>query len=191
MIREQIILEIARGKKVLDVGSVGQSDIYCQWEELKKHASSLVGVDLPESVDTLTKEFDLSESGYSHAKDPNIVYGNMETVELGETFDVIVAGDVIEHTSNQGLFLDNIRRHLADDGQLVITTPNAKWPTVFLKPNVTHTLWHDIYTLKTLLTRHGFKINYWRYYFGNKPHYNWLLRLLLWRQSILLIAKKA
>ena len=46
MIREQIILEIAVEKKVLDVGSVGQSDIYCQWEELKKHASSLVGVDL-------------------------------------------------------------------------------------------------------------------------------------------------
>ena len=107
------------------------------------------------------------------------------------TFDVVVAGDVIEHVYNQGLFLNNIHKHLNDEGKLIITTPNAKWPTVILKPNPTHTLWHDRFTLEYILKEHGFKIDKFLYYYGNKKNYNLVARLLTMRQSICVICSKA
>jgi 2-polyprenyl-3-methyl-5-hydroxy-6-metoxy-1,4-benzoquinol methylase len=112
----------------------------------------------------------------------------METHQLGETFEVIVAGDVIEHMSNPGLFLDNCRRHLEPGGQLILTTPNAKWPTVFLRPNPTHALWHDHYTLRHLLERHHYHVTLLRTYPGNKPHYSLPKRCLAWHQGLLAIA---
>ena len=41
-------------------------------------------------------------------------------------FDLISAIEVIEHLDNLGLFLDNVRRHLADGGYCLITTPNVE-----------------------------------------------------------------
>lgn len=190
MIREKIILEYAKDKEVLDIGSVGQSDIYCLWNLMKPVTKELMGVDLPESVDTLKRSFNVEPEGYEHSNDPNIVFGNMETISLNKKFDLVVAGYVIEHTSNQGLFLDNIHKHLKDNGKLILTTPNAKWPTVFLRPNITHTMWHDIHTLTALLERHQFRIETWKYYFGNKPNYPILLLPFLLRQQILIIASK-
>ena len=187
--REEVIIDLIRGKRVLDVGSLGQSDEYCMWRTIARYAGYAKGIDLPDGVQVLTDKFKVKDEGYRHREDPRIVYGNMETIDLGERFDIVVAGDVIEHVSNQGLFLENIKKHLQPKGNLVITTPNAKWPTVFLRPNVTHTLWHDIYTLKNLLARHGFKVRYWRYYIGNKPRYNFLKTIAAWRQQILVVAE--
>lgn len=189
MIREELILDLVKNKSVLDIGSVGQSDKYCLWDLLTERVDDLQGVDLPDSLDTVSDRFNLNSQDIEHSTDPRITYGNMEVVDLGRKFDVIVAGDVIEHVSNQGLFLDNIRKHLNSDGRLIITTPNAKWPTVFLKPNVTHTFWHDIFTLKCILTRHGFFVEDFRFYYGNKPRYNCLIRPLVWRQAIFCVAK--
>lgn len=191
MVREKIIVDLIRGKRVLDVGSLGQSDEYCLWNIVAKYAGYAKGVDLPEGVSVLTETFDTRKEGCHHGLDRRIVYGNMETIDLGERFDVVVAGDVIEHVSNQGLFLDNIKKHLQPNAKLVLTTPNAKWPTVMFRPNITHALWHDIYTLKAILSRHGFSIECWRYYVGNKPHYNLLKKILAWRQQILVIANCA
>lgn len=184
MIREKIIAEYVKGKDVLDIGSIGQSDEYLLWNEIKIFSRTLIGVDLPNSIDTAKKKFGVS---VFRNENDNIVYGNMESINLNLKFDVVIAGDVIEHVSNPGLFLENIKRHLRQDGHLVITTPNAKWPTILFRPNSTHVLWHDIYTLRTLLKRHGFKINYFRYYYGNKPNYPVPLKILLLRQSILAI----
>lgn len=186
MLREAIILRYVSGKDVLDIGSVGQdldpatravitktdgnSQKYYLWNLLKAHARSLVGIDL-----------EAPPSG-------EIVRGNMETYSFGKQFDVAVAGDVLEHVSNQGLFLENIHRHLKPDGYLIVSTPNAKWWTVFLKPNETHTLWHDRFTLGEALRRTNFKIIEFHYYPGNKPHYPLWKRILAWRQGMCVVA---
>ena len=185
MIREQIIKELVKGKDVLDIGSFGQTDSYSLWNMYPDfEVRSLTGID----IEGLTFE----NQKLFRTKAPNtsyqIVTGNMETYSFNRQFDVIVAGDVIEHVENQGLFLLNIKRHLREDGKFILTTPNAKWPTVFLKPNPTHTLWHDIYTLERILSLTGFKIDYYRYYFGNKKRYNTLQKLLTIRQSIIIVA---
>ena len=190
MRREDWLLPLIQGKHVLDIGSLGQSAAYCLWDFLAKHSATLTGVDLPGAEQTARTLLRVAPEGLRHKNDHRIVYGNMETLDLGETYDVAVAGDVIEHVSNQGLFLDNIRRHLHPAGRLVLTTPNAKWLTVFLKPNLTHVLWHDTHTLRQLMERHGFSMETLRYYPGNKPDYPTLLRPLLARQQLFVVATR-
>ncbi len=189
MIREEIILSYLEGKDILDIGSIGQdmdffsrellnvkesgrSDKYYLWDRMKMKARSLTGIDT---------EPPQAES---------IVQGNMETYDFKRQFDLVVAGDVLEHVDNQGLFLRNIHRHLREEGLLILTTPNAKWPTVMLKPNPTHTLWHDRYTLDEILSRCGFDMIRFLYYYGNKPYYNWVKRVLTLRQQMLVVCRK-
>lgn len=50
---------------------------------------------------------------------------HLEDVELNQQFDVILAGEMIEHLSNPGLFLRGIKRFMRPDSTLVITTVNA------------------------------------------------------------------
>ncbi|CAG1023174.1 hypothetical protein MTYM_02247 [Methylococcales bacterium] len=188
MIREAIIKDLIRDKDVLDIGSVGQSDEYSLWKLYQdSNLKSLTGIDLPNAKNVAKEEFHLNNMN----NDTRIVFGNMETHQFGHGFDVIVAGDVIEHVENQGHFLRNIWRHLNDDGKLILTTPNAKWPTVFFKPNITHTFWHDKYTLARISELTGFEIEFFRYYYGNKPSYPFALRPLLLRQSLLVICRKS
>lgn len=187
MIREEIILKRIKNKHILDIGSLGQTDSYSLWRLYKNsNLKSLTGIDLPSAEINAKEQFKVEHIPH----DTRIVEGNMENFEFNRKFDVVVAGDVIEHVSNQGLFLQNIHRHLYDDGELIITTPNAKWPTVFLRPNPTHTLWHDIYTLERILSLSGFKITYKKFYYGNKKNYYFFLKPLIYKQGLLVICKK-
>ncbi len=171
MIRENIIKKLVAGKDVLDVGGVGQTSAYCLWNEIKSSARNLTGIDI------------------SSSNNPDIALGNMENYDFKRKFEVIILGDVLEHVDNQGLLLDNVRKHLKSDGLLIITTPNAKWPTVFKTTNPTHTLWHDHSTLSVILARHGFTIINFKYYYGNKLDYNIFLRPLILRQGMLVVCK--
>ncbi|MDP2929458.1 MAG: class I SAM-dependent methyltransferase [Candidatus Omnitrophota bacterium] len=169
MIREEIIGRYAAGKDVLDVGGVGQNAEYNLWRELKLCAKSLTGIDIMPS------------------NDKDIVTGNMETYSFGRKFDVIILGDVIEHVDNQGLLLDNSKKHLRPDGVLIVTTPNAKWFSVFKRTNPTHLLWHEKSTLTAILKKHGFRMTYFKYYYGNKMDYFFALRPFIARQSMLAV----
>ena len=172
MIREEIIKGYVKGKDVLDVGTVGQTSKYNLWSEIKPIAEKLTGIDIEPS------------------DNKNIIQGNMETYSFGKKFDVVVLGDIIEHVNNQGLLLENVYKHLKDDGVLIITTPNAKWPTVFRAANSTHTLWHDKSTLEVVLKRYSFRIKEFKYYCGNKKNYNVLFKILASRQQMLAICEK-
>lgn len=81
-------------------------------------------------------------------------------------FDSIWALDLIEHLSNQGLFLDCIHKHLKDNGYLIITTPNCynlfniaeKITKYEPTTNMQHTCYHNHRTIRQLLERHSFDI---------------------------------
>jgi 2-polyprenyl-3-methyl-5-hydroxy-6-metoxy-1,4-benzoquinol methylase len=49
----------------------------------------------------------------------------LDEVPLDKTFDVIVAGEMIEHLNNPGLFLQGIQRFMNAETRLIITTINA------------------------------------------------------------------
>ena len=55
----------------------------------------------------------------------NVVSADATHFDLQQKFDAIVAGELIEHLSNPGLFLDCSSRHLQNNGLLILTTPNA------------------------------------------------------------------
>lgn len=43
----------------------------------------------------------------------------------GHKFDVVIAGEIIEHVFDTDLFLEKIRKLLKDNGTLILTTPNV------------------------------------------------------------------
>ena len=157
--REQIIKKYIINKDILDIGCVSnQKEGAFRFGRLHrflvKHSNKVKGMDIDkEGIKALKK------------KNYDIVYGDAETFKLKHKFEVIVAGELIEHLSNQGLFLDSCNAHLKKDGLLIITTPNPyfflKTVTDFvnmLKINEQHTLLHHEITLRQILERHGFKV---------------------------------
>jgi len=189
MTREKIILDLIEGKDVLDIGSVGQTNTYNLFQLYpSKPFKSLTGIDLPEAEEIVKDSFDIDY--LKENRDVSIVSGNMEDYTFNKQFDIIVAGDVLEHVENQGLFLKNIRKHLRDGGKFVLTTPNAKALSIVFKPNPTHTLWHDKFTLRRILEMSGFKIEIEKYYFGNKKHYPFYMKPLVYRQGLIFICSK-
>jgi 2-polyprenyl-3-methyl-5-hydroxy-6-metoxy-1,4-benzoquinol methylase len=117
--RSSFIAEIARGKRVLDIGCVNHSLSTRQaghWLHglLRGQAAYLVGLDCEkEPVECLKQE------GY------NVVCADATDFKLEEQFDLVVAGEIIEHLTCPGKLLDCVKRHLAPGGKLILTCPNA------------------------------------------------------------------
>lgn len=87
--------------------------------------------------------------------------------ELADTrWDFIVAGDVVEHMNNPGLFFESARRLLKDDGTLIVTVPSAFSVKRFFWLLLTgqeqvhpdHTAYFSEATLTRIGERNGFKI---------------------------------
>lgn len=165
-----------KGKMVLDIGCVdarpnGQKKYISTGLHLflKEHASELLGIDIDKSGIKQMKE-----DGY------NVMAADTEKMNLGRQFDCIVAGEIIEHLSNPGLFLENIRNHLIADGILIITTSNAFGINNFfrilkknrIKVHAEHTCWYDPTTLTQLLRRYSFEAE--KIFFANKS--KWYLK---------------
>lgn len=93
------------------------------------------------------------------------VFGDAQDMNLGQTFDVVFAGELIEHLVDFKGFFDSIRRHLEPSGIVVLTTPNAFGFTNFIyrlgrKPapiNPYHTCWFCEDTMRTMLKRCDFE----------------------------------
>ena len=139
-----LILRYARDKEILDIGSCGNQGEEVKtktlFSNLKKVAKSATGLDIESNT-------------------PEIIKGNAETIKLKKKFDLVTAGDVIEHIHNPGLFLDNMHAHLKENGLLLLVTPNTKSPAyLFFKGNAYHTCWYCQHTLKYLVEQHGFKV---------------------------------
>src|SRR5688572_23739558 len=112
--RDDAIIDMARSRKVLHLGCVGNTDPEVSDSDRVRLAkkslhwslsqiATVVGVDHGEATVNQYRNLGIFT---------NIVVGNVERLyelEINETFDVIVAGDVIEHISNPGLMLEGIK----------------------------------------------------------------------------------
>lgn len=165
---------------VLDIGFYGQGTgpEREDWVHhlLQRRAKEVWGIDLEYDETT----FPSSLGRYARA--------NAESFSLGRTFDVIFAGDVIEHLSNPGQFLDAARGHLAPGGRLILTTPNTfnlfnltekltkDEPTV----NPDHTFYFNRKTLGVLLGKNGWKVDSvgYLYTLGALHEESWKKKLL-------------
>jgi SAM-dependent methyltransferase len=158
-----IVIPLVRDKSVLDAGSIGHSysgrDAYKTWNFgiLSQHASKIKGFDiLAEDVEQARRD------GY------DIEVGDAESYLTEDCYDVVFVGDLIEHLSNPGLFLECCHRNLAEGGRLVIATPNtysfAKLARVALRRtneppvNPEHVCYYTPLTLEQAVIRHGFRL---------------------------------
>lgn len=152
---EAIVESVATTDTVLDVGCVAhsatleQSDLWLHGR-LEQKAGEVLGIDYAE--DEIEK---LRERGY------NVKTADAESFELGEQYDKVVAGEIIEHLPNPGQFLRNAREHLKDEGTLILSTPNP-WTidrisgailVGGISPNPDHVCWYDKSTIETQLEK--------------------------------------
>ncbi|MDD5331748.1 MAG: class I SAM-dependent methyltransferase [Candidatus Nanoarchaeia archaeon] len=102
---------IGKGKKVLDVGCY---DGYIS-NKIKDLGNVVIGMEI-------------SKEGVKLAKERGIdcFFGDVEGKFpfKDQEFDVVFAGEIIEHVFDTDLFLSEIKRVLKKDGFLVLTTPN-------------------------------------------------------------------
>lgn len=154
--RTEWIAKQVGGKEVLDVGVCGhiwKNDLnwlHSEWLHftVEKEAKTVVGIDIYKEGIRKAREL-----GF------NIIYGNAEVYISDKKFDIVLAGDVIEHLNNPGLFLNCVKKNLKKNGKLILTTTNTRHPNEWLtmkayRPD--HVQLYNAPTIENLLRRHGF-----------------------------------
>lgn len=145
------------GASVLNLGAVGGGMEQPDWihRRIDEISSRTVGVDIHEPGIERAVElgFDMR-------------YGDVTNLDLGdETFDVIFAGELIEHLDCVRGMFSSAARHLNPDGVMLITTPNAFSVSAFLRrargnrtTNEQHTCWFCPVTMRQLVERCEFDV---------------------------------
>jgi SAM-dependent methyltransferase len=167
--RQEFVLKYASGKRVLHLGCVDeglteqkhQAGLLLH-ERLQKNTRDLWGVD----VDAEGLRW-MQERGYPHLYLADIE--DLSTVpELeGQSFDLILLSEVMEHLDNPGRFLQGARFLFGPETELLITVPNAtslaNWLMNWhLKELVhpDHNYWFSLHTLTTLLGKFGYQVTF-------------------------------
>lgn len=189
------ILDACRNKRVLHVGCADVPLTQKRLEDgtllhgmIEKVAAVQYGIDLSaEGIGILRQQ------GYN-----NLAVANVEELTKSNpfgdvNFDVIVAGEILEHLSNPGYFLDGMKPLLSNTGsRLVLTTVNAycayRFVYAFLmggeKVHPDHVYYFSRSTLIRLLTRHGFEVEDFAFYPVGREHERYLntgrTRILWW-----------
>ena len=164
--RSKHICDLCQEKRVLHLGATDspttqksiESNSFLHFQ-LMKISKEVIGMDINmEMINWLKNIHGLS----------NIKYGNIEVQEdyPDQEFDVIVAGEILEHLSNPGQALDSLHHVATAKTKLVITVPNAYSLKGLLRAvtkheliHPDHTSYHSLYTITNLLSRHGFQVN--------------------------------
>jgi 2-polyprenyl-3-methyl-5-hydroxy-6-metoxy-1,4-benzoquinol methylase len=141
------------GGSLLDIGCAsryGRED----WIHglLAREGCELVGIDIDEpKLDKIRAE------GF------DVRFADGCNFDLGQRFDVVFAGEVIEHLDDVKGFLSSVRRHLTTGGRLVLTTPNAFYVANFVyrlggngQVHPEHTCWYCEDTLRRVLEVNGY-----------------------------------
>lgn len=124
--RNDFVLERCRGRRVLDVGCVQHTVDAAErdgWLHrlVRAEADTCLGVDIhAEGVAAL------ADAGYDVVAH-DITAGPGPLADRGP-FDVIVCGELVEHLRDPLALLETARALLADDGEIILTTPNPYAP---------------------------------------------------------------
>lgn len=181
---------IKKSDVVLDIGFWGQGITYTSpaWphKQLKDRAADVYGIDIV-----------YDESIIPEADRHKYQKAAAENFHFDKKFDVIFAGDLIEHLVNPGLFFDNAKAHLAPGGKLIMTTPNTfnlfvmagKLTRPEPPTNADHTFYFNRRTMSTLLDKCGFEVDSFGFMYTleygfkesvKKKFLNAVYRLLSW-----------
>jgi 2-polyprenyl-3-methyl-5-hydroxy-6-metoxy-1,4-benzoquinol methylase len=159
------IIKLVKNKEVLDLGCADHSIKQMErrgekWihKIIKDNAKYVLGVDANK-----TSVLELKKRGY------NVMVAKVDEVGFGvkHKFDLIVAGHLIEHLDNMGIFLKNCKKHLKKNGKVILVVPNAFFIKRFIEIifrdqvycNPDHTMWQDPRTINSFLKKNNWKIN--------------------------------
>lgn len=191
--RVEYLKKLCAGKRVLHLGCAdypftdesirNKTHLHFDLQEI---AGTVYGFDYDQAgIDVLTSHGvkDLFRADLEH----------LEDVPLDETFDIIIAGEMIEHLSNPGLFLRGIRRFMNAETNLVITTINAfggyRYWVYGLKGrggsnepvHPDHVAYYSYSTLKLILQREKLNVDKFAFYdvgTNHRPLMNWRQRII-------------
>lgn len=192
------ILSACQGRRVLHVGCADAPYTTKRFE---------AGTLLHTAIEAVAAEqygIDLSEEGIVYLQGKgfkNLAVANVEDLHvnnpLGQNeFDVILAGEIIEHLPNPGLFLNAIKPLLKQpDGRLVLTTINAtnayRLTYLLLRGeeivHPDHVSYYSRKTLIKLLSLLGFEVEDFAYFdigMEHSVHIQGRTRFLLWADRI-------
>lgn len=170
---KKIIEKIGRNPdlKILDLGCSGgyqlekdgdlkygfdMNDYNWLHKNLVQRYSSVTGLEITDSHVNL-----MNDRGF------NVILGDAQKFDLNESFDFVVAGELIEHLTNIDGFLQSVKKHLTKKSKFIITTPFANSLFSFLYSflywpkscsNDEHTLWFCPSTIKLTFEKSGFQI---------------------------------
>lgn len=164
----EVIGPLVKGRKTLDLGVVdsrSQKDAVAVRLTVKA-ATSLHAAIREINADVLGVDIDSKGIELLSGLNFKVQVADVMTMQLGEKFETIIAGDIIEHLDNAGQFLCNLAEHLTDDGILLIKTPNPfyikqTWKIWrYNQPQVheEHICWFCPRTLSNLCSRCGFNV---------------------------------
>lgn len=160
-VKYDLIRPYVEDKSCLDIGCAGGGSGFVtddHWLHgwLSGQTSKAVGIDIDEQGIEVAED-----AGY------DVYVESAEEFDLSDTFEVIVAANVIEHLASPGEMLESAYNHLEEGGQIIITTPRTHLPWNLLRqlkneegiqPHPEHTMWFCRQTLESILERKGFKI---------------------------------
>jgi SAM-dependent methyltransferase len=172
--RIEMILDFCRGREVLDIGA-GEHDVsfYSEegWEHgrIKQVAKRAVAVEInPE----LCRHYNSKGFDFRCADATS-------DIDLGERFDRVFCGDVIEHVNDPVALLSFAKRHLKPDGRMLFTTPNPFAPRFrqhrrergarYVMANLEHTRWISVSNMHELAWRSGLEMTALRWPMFKKP----------------------
>ncbi len=165
--RDELILDIvsSAGNKILDIGFAEHTiDYVNQTDWFHKKLRSLDG----KQIYGLDINKELVEKVRTSTGWENLVHADATdtgfVLQEDDKFNVIHAGDIIEHVSNIGDLLKFCHNNLRDGGILVLTTPNACSPYKvkqlfkfgILRTNFEHICWISPSNINELCRRHQF-----------------------------------
>ncbi|MFB3814971.1 MAG: class I SAM-dependent methyltransferase [Terriglobales bacterium] len=179
--RQRILCGQARGKRVLHLGCVGDRPLKSEeanlHELLAEEAMELWGVDLNQKgLEELAKRLPALRG--------RLLTGDAcklgDVIGLPHEFDVIIAGDIIEHLTNPAALFDSCRPLLTSGGVVLISTPNALGLLNVLRSwrgneqvNPAHTCWFSFATLQELTRRVGWHIDKFFTCYDHESHPYW------------------
>jgi SAM-dependent methyltransferase len=180
--RVEIIKKMCEGRSVLHLGCTNYPYTSESLEngsllhlELGKLCGELYGFDFDEEGIRV-----LSDSGVENLYRADLEV--LEDVDLDRKFDVIIAGEMIEHLPNPGLFLRGIGRFMHEGSKLVITTINAYCAMRFFIYAVRgkgglnepvhpdHVAYYSFRTLRLLVEKEGLRVDEFFFYDLGKEH---------------------
>ncbi len=166
--RDKWLIERVQGRRILHLGCTDapftlerlqqRTALHCALEAV---AAEITGVDIDEKGLELLKR---------HCPRSTFVHWNVEELPpralANQRFDIIICADMIEHVSNPGLMMVNIRDLLIPDGELIITTINAFALKCFVRAlfkreavHPDHIAYYSLATLKHLCRRYNYAID--------------------------------